>query len=141
MERRHRGHRHSGGGQVKHSDARATPRCLSVGGTHADTTKELYVNGDIEVTATLDVGTGRVHRWGHRERTGKLAVGGLVRSTATHHRHSCGGTSAFLTHTVLSGTLNAGATTLMSTLDVTGNTEMTGTLWCEWCTDRSNKEL
>ena len=31
-------------------------------------------------------------------------------------------------NTVLSGTLNAGATTLTSTLDVTGNTEMTGTL-------------
>ena len=30
---------------------------LSVGGTHSDTTKELYVNGDAKVTATLDVGT------------------------------------------------------------------------------------
>ena len=60
---------------------------LSVGGTHADTTKELYVNGDIEVTATLDVGT-------------DASVSG---------------------NTVLSGTLNAGATTLTSTLDVTGN--------------------
>ena len=30
---------------------------LSVGGTHADTNKELYVNGDIEATATLEVGT------------------------------------------------------------------------------------
>merc|ERR1719498_1459496 len=29
---------------------------LSVGGTHADTSKELYVNGDIETTATLEVG-------------------------------------------------------------------------------------
>ena len=29
---------------------------LSVGGTHADTDKELYVNGDIEATATLEVG-------------------------------------------------------------------------------------
>ena len=28
---------------------------LSVGGTHADTDKELYVNGDIEATATLEV--------------------------------------------------------------------------------------
>ena len=32
---------------------------LSVGGTHADTTKELYVNGDIEATATLEVGAPR----------------------------------------------------------------------------------
>ena len=27
-----------------------------MGGTHADTDKELYVNGDIEATATLEVG-------------------------------------------------------------------------------------
>ena len=53
-----------------------------MGGTHADTTKELYVNGDIEATATLVVGT-------------DVSVGG---------------------DTVLSGTLNAGATTLTSTL-------------------------
>ena len=39
---------------------------LSVGGTHADTTKELYVNGDIEATATLVVGTDGVCRRQHR---------------------------------------------------------------------------
>ena len=40
--------------------------------------------------------------------------------------------SASSGNTEVSGTLNAGATTLTSTLDVTGNTEMTGTLSVLW---------
>ena len=71
--------------------------------------------------------------------TGKLAVGGPVSGGTTKKLYVTGdiestatlvvGTDASVGgNTVLSGTLNAGATTLTSTLDVTGNTEMTGTL-------------
>ena len=53
---------------------------LSVGGTHADTTKELYVNGDIEATATLEVGgattlSSTLDVTGNTEMTGTLSVG------------------------------------------------------------------
>ena len=158
-----------------------------MGGAHTDTTKELYVNGDIEATATLEVG-------GATTLSDTLDVSGV---TTLSNTVKLPATSAFLTHTAVppvpwkissdlgyvevedirfignsigvngaadligltstdvtlkgdlkindgtndkfvvsassgntevSGTLNAGATTLTSTLDVTGNTEMTGTL-------------
>ena len=55
---------------------------LFVGGTHADTDKELYVNGDIEATATPEVGgaidasSSTLDVTGNTEMTGTLFVGG-----------------------------------------------------------------
>ena len=117
---------------------------LSVGGTHADTDKELYVNGDIESTATLVVGTdasvggntvlsgtlnagattltSTLDVTGNTEMTGTLSVGGTHADT-DKELYVNGDIEATATLEV-----NGGATTLSSTLDVTGNTEMTGTL-------------
>ena len=48
-----RDHRHPGG-------ADTNTEMTGKGGAHTDTTKELYVNGDIEATATLEVGGGPI---------------------------------------------------------------------------------
>ena len=65
-------------------------RTLSVGGTHADTNKELYVNGDIEATATLEVG-------GTTTLTGKATLVDDIemtkQSAALTHAGASGGTS------------------------------------------------
>ena len=52
-------------------------RTLSAGGSHADTDKELYVNGDAEVTRHSGGGTD-AFVGGDTVMTGKLAVGGPV---------------------------------------------------------------
>ena len=111
---------------------------LSVGGTHADTTKELYVNGDIEATATawryattlsstLDVS-------GNTEITGTLSVGGTHADT-TKELYVNGDIEA--TATLVVGTdvsvhrAERDAERrgdYASTLDVSGNTEITGKL-------------
>ena len=59
---------------------------LSVGGVHTDTNKELYVNGDIEATATLEVGgattlSSTLDVTGNTEMTGTLSVGGTHADT------------------------------------------------------------
>ena len=77
---------------------------LSVGGAHADTDKELYVNGDIEATATLEVRgattlSSTLDVTGNTEMTGTLSVGGTHADTDKElyvngdigHRHACGG--------------------------------------------------
>ena len=62
---------------------------LSVGGTHSDTDKELYVNGDIEATATLEVG-GATTLSDTLDVSGVTTLSNIVKLPAT---------SAFLTHT------------------------------------------
>ena len=113
------------------------------GRTHADTTKELYVNGDIEATATLEVGgattlsstlnagattlTSTLDVTGNTEMTGTLSVGG-THSDTTKELYVNGDAKVTATLDVGTDASVGGAMTLSDTLDVSGVTTLSNTV-------------